>query len=244
MRKAMVLATAVAGVVLCLGTPSRAAQLEEARIFIEFNSTDNDLGFHVFLDGEDWKRLSIVNPDGLTIFEVEGKAAYGELGLTELFFEGAEPTLDDVPLEQLLARFPEGQYQFVGETVDGESLQGTATLSHAVPAGPEVSARVRDDDKLVISWRPAEGPPEGFPDREIEIVGYQVIVESFQVTLPPSARRLRVPPEFVKSLEDGEHSFEVLAIDASGNQTISEDSFVIGDDEGDEDRRRGRGEDR
>jgi hypothetical protein len=36
-------------------------RLDEARIFIEYNSSDNDLGFHVFLDGEDWKSLKIVN---------------------------------------------------------------------------------------------------------------------------------------------------------------------------------------
>jgi hypothetical protein len=71
-----------------------------ARVFFEFNSSANDLGVHVFLDGEDWKRLRIVNPNGRTIFEVEGKGPYRELGLTELFFEGAEPNLADVPLEE------------------------------------------------------------------------------------------------------------------------------------------------
>ena len=36
-----------------------AEKFEEARIIIEYNSTDNDLGFHVFLDGEDWKSASV-----------------------------------------------------------------------------------------------------------------------------------------------------------------------------------------
>jgi hypothetical protein len=35
-----------------------------------------------------------------------------------------------------------------------------------------------------------------------------------------------VPPEFVGSLPSGEILFEVLAIDVSGNQSITESSFV------------------
>jgi hypothetical protein len=34
-----------------------------------------------------------------------------------------------------------------------------------------------------------------------------------------------VPPEFVESLEPGQHGFEVLAIEEGGNQTISQGSF-------------------
>jgi hypothetical protein len=54
--------------------------LEISKIFIEYNSTANDLGFQVSLDGEDWKQLHIVNPNGRTIFEVEGRGPYKELG--------------------------------------------------------------------------------------------------------------------------------------------------------------------
>jgi hypothetical protein len=39
--------------------PARAGQFEEAHLYIEYNSTDNDLGFHVFLDAEDWKSMRI-----------------------------------------------------------------------------------------------------------------------------------------------------------------------------------------
>src|SRR5262245_37252733 len=93
--------------VLALSAPTWAAapKFEASRIFIEYNSTDNDLGFHVFLDAEDWKSMRIVNPSGVTIFEATGKGPYGRpsLGLSEMFFEGAEPTLDEIPLETLFA---------------------------------------------------------------------------------------------------------------------------------------------
>lgn len=219
--------------VLGLAGAGRANEFSIAKIYIEYNSTPSDLGFHVSLDGEDWKMLKIVNPNGATIFEVQGKGPYKDLGMTELFFEGAEPALADFPLHDLLALMPEGTYTFIGKTVDGVDLVSTATLSHAVPAGPPVSARV-DDDDVTIRWRRVTAPPEGFPDRPIRIVGYQVIVESFQVTLPASSRRVTLPPEFVRSLEPGEYPFEVLAIDQSGNQTITEGSFEIENDKDDD----------
>src|SRR5882672_726253 len=112
--------------VIALGSwaPARAAAFEASRIYIEYNSTDNDLGFHVFLDAENWKSVKIINPDGVTVFDAAGRAAYGALGLSELFFEGAEPSLDDFPLNDLLALFPEGKYKFVGVTVAGARLSG------------------------------------------------------------------------------------------------------------------------
>jgi hypothetical protein len=201
-----------------------AAQFKEARIYIEYNSSGNDLGFHVSLDAEDWESLEIVNPAGTVIFEVEGKGGYAGLGLTELFFEGAEPALDEFPLEDLLARFPEGRYTFIGVTVGGARLVSRPTLTHAVPDGPSVSAEV-DGDAVSIRWDPVRGPAEILPDQEVEIAGYQVIVGSFQVTLPASSTEVTVPREFVRSLGPGEHEFEVLAIEAGGNQTITEGTF-------------------
>lgn len=226
----------VAAVALILGTaaPQASAKkkekeevpLEIAKIYFEYNSSGNDLGVHVFLDGEDWKEIKIFNPCGKVIFKVEGKQAYKELGMTELFFEGAEPNLDDVPLEDLLEMFPEGEYEFEGRTVDGAEIEGEAFLSHAIADGPVVSADDVVGDMLVIEWDEVDSHPDGFPDEEIEIVGYQILVGSFQVTLPETARHVTVPPEFVDSLESGMHDFEVLAIEASGNQSITEGTFT------------------
>lgn len=228
MTKLMSIAPVFAAALVLLG-PAATKQdipLSISRIFIEYNSSANDLGFHVLLDGEDWKGLQIVNPIGRTIFQVQGRGAYAGLGMTELFFEGAEPSLDEFPLEELLALFPEGDYEFEGKTVDGAEIEGIGTLSHAVPAGPSnVSANVKGTS-LVISWDPVTGPPKGFPHRPINIVGYQIIVDTFQVTLPSKSTSVTISPEFVAALAPGEHPFEVLAIEASGNQTITESSFV------------------
>jgi hypothetical protein len=108
----------------------------------------------------------------------------------------------------------------------------------AVPAGPDVSASddvVGPGAVLVIRWDPvtekATDPAGGvFPDVAIDVVAYQIIVGSFQVTLPaadpPSPMSVTVPPEFVEALESGQHGFEVLAIDVSGNQTITAGAFT------------------
>jgi hypothetical protein len=205
----------------------REIPLDIARIYIEYNSSGNDLGFHVFLDGEDWTALRITSPRDRTIFEVEGKGGYRELGMTELFFEGAEPNLDDFPLEDLLALFPEGEYEFEGVTVDGEPIEGVGILTHAVPGAPDVTATVGAGNSLIIGWNAVTGPADILPDGRIRISGYQVIVGSFQVTLPASARKVTVPPEFVGSLGKGEHDFEVLAIEQGGNQTITEGTFTL-----------------
>ena len=220
--RSLVLAVAALG----LQAPARAALFSEARIYIEYNSSANDLGFHVSLDGEDWKALKIFNPNGVNVFEVAGHAGYAQLGMTELFFEGAEPTLDEFPLAQLLALFPEGSYKFQGITVGGAPIKGVGKLSHAVPDGPEVTAAV-GDDSVVIGWEPVTHPPVGFPNKPIHIAGYQVIVGKFQVTLPASATEVELPEEFVDSLPPGEQPFEVLAIDGSGNQTITEGTFEL-----------------
>ncbi len=199
---------------------------KKARIYWEYNATANDLGVHVTLDAEDWTRLRIENPSERTLFDVRGRGPYQNLGMTELFFEGAEPSLNEFPLARLLAMFPEGDYTFEGVTVNAEELESTAAFTHAIPAGPRVSATVGSNNRLLITWSEVTSPPVGFPNRPIAISGYQVIVESFQVTLPATARTVTVPPEFVAALTPGEHQFEVLAIEQGGNQTLTEGYFT------------------
>jgi hypothetical protein len=217
-------------VALVLGAAASggAQDFEIARIYIEYNESGNDLGFHVFLDGEEWTDLKIFDPSGKKIFDVAGKGGYDEIGLTELFFEGAEPNLSEFPLDDLLALFPEGQYTFVGKTIDNERLMNTATLTHDVPAGPSVfTAPSPYGDTIEIGWTSVVGPAAILPGGMVTVVGYQVIVGSLHVTLPASAVRVTIPPEYYQALGAGTHEFEVLAIDASGNQTITEGTFDV-----------------
>jgi hypothetical protein len=221
----------VAMVALILGAAVPEGWAKEpfatTKIIFEFNSTDQDLGIQVTLDGAPWREVKIVDPDGLTIFEVEGEGSLKNFGLTELFFESNEPPLEDVPVEDIFARFPAGVYKFFGKTVEGGDLFGTATLTHNIPAGPVIVAPIEgaevDPKNTIISWKPGESP------KGIKIVGFQVVVDGgnpsrrFDVTLSAKTTSVKVPPEF---LEPGtEYEFEVLAIEAGGNQTIASSSF-------------------
>jgi hypothetical protein len=218
---------------------SRAAQIQfsKAKIIFEFNSSGPDLGIQVSLDGEPWNEITVVDPKGNTILEIEAAGRLKNFGLTELFAESNEPNFEDVPPKDILARFPAGKYRFFGATTEGDKLVGTATLTHAIPDGPsKVAAQDGPGNTVVISWvaPPAVSSLTGLP---VKIVGYQVIVERadndqlgaatriFDVKLP-NVTSITVPPEFLEAGK--EYNFEVLAIEAGGNQSITEgEPFVF-----------------
>lgn len=66
--------------------------------------------------------------------------------------------------------------------------------------------------------------------RGVDIVGYRVIVSredplrEFAVDLPPEETAVTVPAAFLE--EDTEYDLEVLAVERSGNQTITEQGLV------------------
>ncbi|MEW5754732.1 MAG: hypothetical protein AB1810_00360 [Pseudomonadota bacterium] len=216
----------------------------KAKMIIEFNSTANegvgDVGVQVLLDGEPWQSLKIEDPDERTILNIRANSSLRKQGLTELFFESSEPSLDETPLADFLARFPEGNYEFEGRTIDGQQIEGVATFTHIIPAGPVIVSPEEGDtvdvtEPLSIRWETVTSKVEGSGEGDLEIVGYEVIVErtdndelgaaprTFDIKLAATSAPVQsatVPPEF---LEPGrEYKFEVLAIEKGGNQTISE----------------------
>jgi len=209
----------------------------KTKIIIEFNASAEDVGVQVLLDGDPWKKVAAFSPNGRRILDITAQRSLSKQGLTELFFESSEPSLADLPLKDFLARFPAGTYEFEGRTVEGDEVEGEATLTHVIPAGPVIISPasatddppVVDPNNLVISWEPVTETITGSED--IEIGGYQVIVEQveplrvFSINLPAESTSVRVPPEFF--VERGTlHKFEVLAIEVGGNQTITEGEFV------------------
>jgi hypothetical protein len=207
----------------------KPARFEIARILIEMNATAQDAGIQMLIDAEGWEDVTIFGPGGdQKLLNVRARGPVGTIGVTELFFESAEPSLADLPLEDLLAMYPEGTYRIEGHTVEGREIVGRAVLSHEIPGGPHVVApldgEATDPGNTVIDWDPVVEPAG------IQITGYQVIVELpepqlrvFSVDLGASVTALRVPPEF---LQPGvAYLFEVLAVAENGNQTITEGTF-------------------
>ncbi len=235
MRSAKVWFTAAVMVALVAGMAAPkalAARLDEAEIFFEINDTDGDGGIQVFLDGEGWDEMQMIGPNGDVMFHLLAESSVGMQGITEFSFESAEPSFDEQTLEELLELFPEGKYRLRGRTTEGRTLRGTARLTHALPDAPvqlfPIDGEEVDPNDAVFFWQLVADPPGSRIDR------YQVIVECeepvfrvLDVLVGPTVDSLTVPPELL--LEEGadECKWEVLAIERSGNQTISETEFGI-----------------
>ena len=171
-----------------------------AEVFFELNNTDGDLGIHALVDGEPWKRMQIEDPDERRIFGARARSRLRRQGVTEIFFESAEPTFDKLPPADFFDRFPPGTYEVEGVTLEGDELESETEITHAMPAPPVptvngvAAAQQCDDeapgydapvivaDEYVIAWQPVTmthpslGHPQGAPG--LDIVNYQVVVET------------------------------------------------------------------
>ena len=130
-------------------------EFEDAEFNIELNSSDRDVGVRGFVDGEPWKEVEIENPRGRTIAEIEAKKRMAKQGFAELFFESGEPILEDVSFRKFLRRFPEGTYEFEGETTGGDDIGGEAEFTHVIPCGPDLTLDADVDETaetVTISW--------------------------------------------------------------------------------------------
>ncbi len=205
-------------------------QLKDARLKIELNATDGDAGVQVFIDADPWESMNIYDPQGKLVFRSVTRGSFGKQGGTELFLESAEPDFSELPLDEFLQRFPEGEYQFRGKGLEGERYVGTAVFTHNIPDGPKLVHPIEgsgpvDPNDTVLMWEPV-GSANGSP-----IIGYQVLAVQLQsnfaaipkvaldVIMPATASSVAVPPGFL--LPGMEYEWEVLAIEASGNQTLS-----------------------
>ncbi|MFQ5829916.1 MAG: hypothetical protein ACE5JD_12285 [Candidatus Methylomirabilia bacterium] len=233
LRRILMFLAAMAALTLAAAVPASWAatvELDEAFVRIEINASDGDVGFHGKFDGEPSKLMTIRRPDGEVIYRVRARRNLKRQGLTENFFESAEPTCEEQPLAAFLLRFPTGVYSFEGKTNDGaDILEGEFTLTHALPAAPDISAfdgstvELDDDDSVVIHWGP--GTDLGachdqalvnngtIPDpANVAVERWEVVVEPdvdvealglpfsvFSVQLPPGQVSVTVPFEYLDS---------------------------------------------
>lgn len=194
---------AVVTPLLCLVLSAASApgmaqeQFDEVEVLIEINATDGDIGFHVLLDADAWRKVTIQDPSGKRIFKEKATGALAEQGLTENFFESDEPLCDPalveeeddvvVTLAEFQERFSAGFYIFTGKSLEGETLTDTALLTYNLPAAPDISGfdgtgEVQTSD-AVIQWAPGddlgECPFAGLvpdPDSVAE-VAWEVVIE-------------------------------------------------------------------
>ncbi len=227
---------------------------EEAFIFFELNNTDGDLGIHAKIDGDAWKRLKIKCENGKKrkLLDIKAKSSLRKQSLTEIFFESAEPTFDELTPEEFFERFPEGDCEIEGVTLDGEEIESETMITHLMPA-PAVTtingvAAAENCDveplpvvsggaPITIAWAEVEDShPDLGSSGDIDVINYEVVVEideePFHVSaiLPPGARSFIVPTEIIALLGEAfgdELKFEVLVREASYNQTAVESCFRV-----------------
>ncbi len=209
-------------------------ELDEAEVFIEFNSTDGDFGIQFFWDGEPWRRMKCEGPDERKVLDVRIRRNLARQGMTEGFFESAEPSTAVLSMEQFLARFPEGEYEFEGRTLEGDEIEGETEFTHTLPAAPANLSPADGDEvdasePLVVSFDAVTTDLDGDP---LEPELYELIVETeddilrvFSIVLGGDAANpsVTIPPEFLSP--ETEYKFEVIVQEESGNRTIAESEF-------------------
>ena len=225
-------------------TDSRATlPLKDAKLNIEHNATDRDTGFQGFVDSEGWRRLDVRGPTG-RVLTFNARGTLGKLGLTELFFETVEPENKDTSIKKMLAKLPEGNYKIAGPAQEnGESMgetSGKAWLTHDIPRGPRLISPAKNAtvpvSGVVAEWTPVRRTITG---ERVKVIAYQLIIEKdvdphrhmigklgLSMSLPQSVTRIEVPDGFLQPRTA--YNWEVLAIERSGNQTLSSRSFRTG----------------
>lgn len=235
-------------------------EFEEAHVFFELNNTDGDLGIHALIDGDPWKKLQIMDQYEKKLLSVNVRSRLRRQGLTEFFFESAEPTFDELTPAAFFARFPAGTYAIEGVTLEGDEIVSETEITHRMPAPPVPTVNgfaaavqcddeepgydateVSDEDGIVIAWPDVTTthPDLGEPG-DITIYNYEVVVETeFEIGDEEFASVFSVilPPGVTSMtipeefLEQGdEFKYEVLAREESFNQTATESCFVLEDD--------------
>ncbi len=120
----------------------------EAEVFFELNNSDGDLGIHTAIDGGPWKKLRIEDTRERKMLKIDAHGRLRKQGLTQLFIESAEPRFADLPPDVFFARFPEGEYEIEGTTLDGDKLESITELTHLMPAAPD--ARINMEPLAVV----------------------------------------------------------------------------------------------
>lgn len=183
---------------------------EELAIILERNETDGDAEIVTTAEtthGLRW--LKVRGPgDRRALLSVRTR---DDVGQREFLLESAEPSLEEV-----LAAFPEGVYEFEGRTIDGTLIRGEAELSHDILPAPSLFASVGAD--VVVSWSPVDGA-EGYL---VEIEHDELDV-NITARVPADATSFTVPGSF---LQPGtEYEVGVATLSPNGNVAFAESTF-------------------
>ncbi|SPH24557.1 hypothetical protein DEA8626_03609 [Defluviimonas aquaemixtae] len=239
------LLAAVAQAEPCELTGQTTEPIPEAKLFIENNAGDGDMGVHGQFDSHGWQELCLFDPAGDMIVHVSPERSFRDLGLSGVFWESVEPVYGDWGYDDLKTDFPEGEYGVRAVGLDGTMQVGTARFTTVVPSMPVITAPTTVPDAMSpgmpmipvsdmeVTWLPVTTSVDGRP---VDIVAFQLTVvkenhtdpdatsrPAFSVHLSGDATGFTVPASFFDT--NSLYELEVLAIERSGNRTIGGASF-------------------
>ncbi len=237
-------------IALITAGPVKAEIIEwdDLKVIIEINATDGDAGFHALADAGAWRWFRIDDPDGNKILAMRATGILMEQGLTENFFESAEPLCEPdeeepdelvVTFAEFIMRFPEGDYLFRANTNDGDRVKGLAELTYNLPAAPDISMTEDSEqpiDEVIIEWAPGTDLGEKCHDQslvddgtiadpaDVEIVGWEVVVEpdDDEAADPNRKFSVQLPPDQTSVLVSAEYLEMFL------NEDSDEFKFEVG----------------
>jgi hypothetical protein len=230
---------------LSAGAISASAQpqnkLEVAELFFELNDTDGDLGIHAEIDGGTWTSLNIEGPGGIKLLDVLSRGGLRTQGLTELAFESAEPSFDELNPADFFRRFPEGKYDVEAVAQEGGIFKAKVALSHVLAAPPEPTVADQPAAEscespdlpeasapVLIDWEPVtQSHPDIGKVGPVSIARYQFFLEQgtmkLSVDLPPEVTEFEIPESLTAA--GGVFKFEIIARTTTGNNTAVESCF-------------------
>lgn len=217
---------------------AQEVELDEAKVFIEWNSTDGDQGIQFFWDSESFTNMTVSTDDGDLFVDTSGNVL--AQGLTETAIESVEPEEEEQSLEEFFDLFPAGTYEFEGTSTEGDTITGEAEFTHDLLA-PVVLTKI---NLPVIEWIEPEEDINGEP---LDVVGYELVVELVveveedgdteervfkeSTNFPAGVNKHIVSNTFMDIVKNppGETiglKVEILAEEPSGNLTITEQAVI------------------
>jgi len=208
---------------------------DELKLIIEINATDGDAGFHALADAGAWRWFRIDDPNGNKILAMRATGILRDQGMTENFFESAEPLCEPdeeepdelvVTFAEFIDRFPAGDYLFRANNNEGDRVKGTVELTYNLPAAPDISMTDESEqsiDEVIVEWAPGVDLGEKCHDQsliddgiiadpaDVEIVGWELVVEpdDEEASEPFRKYTVQLPPEQTSVLVPAEY-FEMF----------------------------------
>lgn len=198
---------------------SAPEEFGEAVVLVEINATDGDVGFHALADADAWQYMRLTGPDDKKLLTMKARNNLMVQGLTENFFESAEPLCEPdeeepearvVTLAEFVDRFPAGIYRFLAVNIEGGLFISDRELTYDLPAAPDIS--MTEDmtlsvEDVVIMWEPGTDLGEACHDESlvsngtianpatVPLVGWEVVVEAEDEEAPHRVFSAQVPPQ-------------------------------------------------